>query len=146
MKRAVVLPRYSNTQEFQPPPGVTEAMVDSQTGQLADASCPTTVSEHFIAGSEPKQYCDQSGAAHAQSTPGSWLKNLFGKGADPAPQGAPPHPPGATSASQPPTSSEKPGQSNGDASNEESEKKKGFIDRIFGIFGSNKQPASSSKP
>ena len=151
MKRAVILPKYRNTQEFEPPPGVTEAVVDAQTGQLANSSCPTTVSEHFIAGSEPTQYCDQSGAAHAQSTPGSWLKNLFGKGADPsAPtQPAPPHgpnPPGAASTSPPAASAEKLGQTSGDASNEESEKKKGFFDRIFGIFGSNKQPASSSKP
>jgi penicillin-binding protein 1B len=145
MKRAVVLPKYRNTQEFEPPPGVTEAMIDPQTGQLADSSCPTTVSEHFIAGSEPTQYCDGNGAAHAQTTPGSWLKNLFGKGADSSPPAEPtPSPSRATGSS--PASSAKPGQSSADTPSEESEKKKGLLDRIFGIFGSNKQPASTSKP
>jgi penicillin-binding protein 1B len=151
MKRAVALPRYRNTQEFEPPPGITEAMVDSQTGQLANASCPSTVSEHFIAGSEPTQYCDQTSAAHAQETPGSWLKNLFGKGDPSAPvEPAAPHPPSphgaASPASHPPASSAKPEPSSGDASNEEPEKKKGFFDRLFGIFGDNKHPESSSKP
>jgi penicillin-binding protein 1B len=151
MKRAVALPRYRNTQEFEPPPGVTEAMVDSQTGQLANASCPSAVSEHFIAGSEPTQYCDQTSAVHAQATPGSWLKNLFGKG-DPPPPVAPaaPHPPSpsgtASPASHPPASSAKPEQSSGDASSQEPDKKKGFFDRLFGIFGDNKHPESSSKP
>ncbi|HXW61395.1 MAG TPA: PBP1A family penicillin-binding protein [Candidatus Acidoferrales bacterium] len=143
MKRAVVLPKYRNTQEFEPPPGVTEAIVDSRTGQLADSSCPTTVSEHFIAGSEPTQYCDATGAAHAPSTPGSWLRNLFSKGADSSGPGqpGPSHPPNSSE----PASSARPGQSNGDVSKEESEKKKGLLDRIFGIFEDNKQPAGTPK-
>jgi len=149
MKRAVVLPKYRNTQEFEPPPGITEAMIDPQTGQLADSSCPTTVSEHFIAGSEPTQYCDGNGAAHAQTTPGSWLKNLFSKGADPSAPAEPtsPHSPNLPNTTSPsPSSSAKPGQGSADAPSEEPEKKKGLLDRIFGIFESNKQPASTSKP
>jgi len=147
MKRAVLLPKYRNTQEFQPPPGVTEASIDPQTGQLANNACPTGVSEHFIAGSEPTQYCDGSGAT-AQSTPGSWLKSLFGKGENSAaaqpttpPSAGPPTP----SHTKPPYPAN-PGQSNGEASSPEPEKKKGFLGKIFGIFGGNKEPASSSKP
>jgi len=146
MKRAVLLPKYRNTQEFQPPPGVTEASIDPQTGQLANNACPTGVSEHFIAGSEPTQYCDGSGAT-AQSTPGSWLKSLFGKGENsaaaqptPPPSAGPPTP----SHTKPPYPAN-PGQSNGEASSPEPEKKKGFLGKIFGIFGGNKEPASSSK-
>jgi hypothetical protein len=34
----------------------------------------------------------------------------------------------------------------GTASTEQPEKKKGLLDRIFGIFGGSKQPADDSKP
>jgi penicillin-binding protein 1B len=148
MKRAVLLPKYRNTQEFQPPAGVTEVSIDPQTGQLADNACPTSVSEHFIAGSEPTQYCDGGGTA--QSTPGSWLKNLFGKGNTSAAVQPPAPPSGSSNATIPshakPASPANPEQSNGDPSNPEPEKKKGFLGKIFGIFGGNKEPASSSKP
>jgi penicillin-binding protein 1B len=148
MKRAVQLPKYRNTQEFQPPQGVTEVSIDPQTGQLADNACPTSVSEHFIAGSEPTQYCDGT-AGTAQSGPGSWLKTLFGKGnASTAAQ--PPPSTGSSSATTPshtkPAYPANPETTDGSASNLEPEKKKGFLGKIFGIFGGNKEPANGSKP
>jgi penicillin-binding protein 1B len=148
MKRAVELPKYRNTQDFQPPAGVTQVSIDPQTGQLANNACPTSVSEYFIVGSEPTQYCDGSGAT-AQSGPGSWLKNLFGKGeASAAVQPAPPQPPGSSEAApshNKPAYPANPGATSTDASNQESEKKKGVLGRIFGIFGGNKEPANDSK-
>jgi penicillin-binding protein 1B len=150
MKRAVLLPKYRNAQEFQPPPGVTEISIDPQTGQLANNTCPTTVTEHFIAGSEPTQYCDGS-AATAQSGPGAWLKNLFGKGeTSTGMQPAPSEPSGSSSAATPshakPAYPANPGQNASDPSSQEPEKKKGVLGRIFGIFGGNKEPANGSKP
>ena len=42
---------------FEPPSGVTFARIDSETGQLARASCPNAQSETFITGTEPRAFC-----------------------------------------------------------------------------------------
>jgi len=154
MKRAVTLPKYRNTQEFVPPPGITQSVIDPQTGQLATQSCPKTVSEYFIAGSEPTQYCEMHGGGPvAQSSQGSWLAHLFGKGGDssaqppPTTTDRPSGTPGSANVSQTkPAASTKSRSPEGETPAKEPEKKKGFLDRIFGIFEDNKQPASSSKP
>jgi penicillin-binding protein 1B len=129
MKRAVALPMYRRTEPFEPPPGIVAEMIDPQTGELATPSCPQTANEYFIAGSEPSQYCQLHGGQLAQSAPGSWLAHLFG-----GENSAPPPPPGA-----------KPGQNPTAQPSQEPEKKKGLLDRIFGIFGGSKQPANDSK-
>jgi penicillin-binding protein 1B len=143
MKRAVLLPQYRNTEDFEPPEGIDEATIDPQSGQLATSQCPKTVTAYFVAGSEPTQYCQlHGGAAVAQSGQGSWLTHLFGKGQDtPANPNQPPPPHPATS----PNSGDAT-QPNGDSSAQQPEKKKGFLGKIFGIFGNNKQPATDSKP
>lgn len=136
MKRAVLLPQYQNTQEFSPPPGVVEVSIDPESGQLATPSCPQTTEEYFVSGSEPTQYCDLHGGGQgALSQTGSWLSHLFGKAPAPA---APP-----TSAAAPPAPAANPAQT---APTPEEEKKKGLLDRVFGIFGGKKQPATSPKP
>jgi penicillin-binding protein 1B len=143
MKRAVELPAYRNTQEFEPPAGVIQEVIDPDSGQLATASCPKTAQEYFISGSEPGQYCQiHGGAEAAQSTPGSWLSHLFGRGSNP------PAPPAGTngqvSASNLPNRpGAKPGQpTTGDPNQPapQPEKKKGLLDKIFGIFGGSKKP------
>jgi penicillin-binding protein 1B len=150
MKRAVALPMYRNTQTFEAPPGIMEESIDPQTGQLATPSCPQTASEYFVSGSEPIQYCQLHGGAMAQSGQGSWLTHLFGKGEAP-PEASPP----ATAAgpSRAPNDARgkavpgaKPGEEPNAQPSEEQEKKKGLLDRIFGIFGGSKQPADKSKP
>jgi penicillin-binding protein 1B len=136
MKRAVQLPMYSHTQPFEPPAGIVQDMIDPQSGQLATATCPQTADEYFIQGTEPTQYCQLHGGQLAQSPGNSWLSHLFGKGDNP-PQ---PAPPGAKPAQ---------GQNPGDPSSQQTdqgEKKKGLLDKIFGIFGGSKQPADGSKP
>jgi penicillin-binding protein 1B len=155
MKRAVALPEYSNTQEFEPAPGVIAETIDPQTGQLATPSCPQNEQEYFVAGSEPTLYCELHGGGHfASSSPGSWLAHLFGRPANapPAPPGAS-HPPASASNTVSPADKSrakaKPGQlpaTPGTPPAEEPEKKKGFLDRVFGIFGSSKKPAENQKP
>jgi penicillin-binding protein 1B len=154
MKRAVALPAYSKTEQFAAPEGLVEEAIDPQTGKIANASCPQAEQEYFIYGSEPTQFCDMhgSGAGHlAQTPPVSWLAHLFGK------QGNPP-PPVTTSpnsAANPSNPSGKPrvkgstGDSTeaaNDPATKEPEKKKGLLDKIFGIFGNSKKPADSPKP
>jgi penicillin-binding protein 1B len=154
MKRAVDMPMYRNTQTFEPPAGIMEETVDPQSGELATPTCPQTANEYFIAGSEPTQYCQLHGGQSAQNGQG-WLSHLFGKGEASA---TPPPPtvntsgePLGASPNQHPKSAQaaKPGQTPGEAQNpsaEEPEKKKGLLDRIFGIFGGSKQPEDNSKP
>ena len=145
MKRAVELPRYHNTQDFDPPPGLVEETIDPRSGELATASCPDRVNEYFIAGSEPTQYCELHGGRVAQA-PGTWLSHLFGKDTNPPPPPASNFGPTASNPASPANKNHakavpppKPGEA-------EPEKKKGLLDKIFGIFGSSKKPADSTKP
>jgi penicillin-binding protein 1B len=44
--------------QFQAPEGVTWAEIDRDTGKLALPGCPRTMSESFISGTEPGDYCE----------------------------------------------------------------------------------------
>jgi penicillin-binding protein 1B len=141
MKRAMALPQYKMTEDFDPPPGVIAEMIDPKSGELANSSCPQSVQEYFIAGSEPTDVCGQ-----LATSPSNWLSHLFGKGSNPPP---PPNA-AANQPGQPPKPGAKPGAP-GDSqepapATPDSEKKKGLLDKIFGIFGSSKKPADSQKP
>jgi penicillin-binding protein 1B len=146
MKRAVKLPAYVNTEEFDPPPGVIQEAIDPRTGELATTTCPQSEQEYFIAGTEPTQYCGESDGHLAQSNQGSWLAHLFGKG---SPQ-PPPAPNSSLSPSNnsnaPKSKSKNQPSTNASTPTEEPEKKKGVLDKIFGIFGGSKKPADSPKP
>ena len=157
MKRAVALPLYRNTMDFDPPAGIVQESVDPQSGQLATPSCPEVAQEYFIQGSEPTQYCDlHGGGQNAQSGGGGgWLAHLFGKDQPAPPQAAvntTGQPLGAGQSQRPKTGqAAKGGQRPADTDSQtaqEPEKKKGLLDRIFGIFGGSKQPSdnSNSKP
>jgi penicillin-binding protein 1B len=137
MNRAVVLPQYKMTEDFDPPPGVLQETIDPQSGQLATSSCPQTVQEYFVSGSEPTQMCELHGGGHFASAPANWLAHLFGKdnnNPSPPPPNSAANPPNGANPQQPP------------ASDDESQKKKGLLGKIFGIFGSSKKPADSQKP
>jgi len=134
MKRAVALPTYANAQPFAPPAGVVQVAIDPESGQLASPSCPQTTNEYFISGTEPTEYCGQL----AGSPSSTWLSHLFG-GASHSP--APPPPSGPPRAPAPP-----PVDAGQPAQPAPPEQKKGFLDRVFGIFGGSKKPADNSKP
>jgi len=57
MKRAVMLPAFSNTQEFERPEGVVSVAIDPESQMLASPECPVTRQEVFIAGTEPTEVC-----------------------------------------------------------------------------------------
>jgi membrane carboxypeptidase/penicillin-binding protein len=40
------------------PDGVTFAVIDRDTGKLAMPGCPHTITESFLAGTEPTEYCE----------------------------------------------------------------------------------------
>ena len=54
MRRAVRLPRYADTQEFEPPEGVVRVWLDNTTGRPADPGNPDGYYAAFLAGTEPK--------------------------------------------------------------------------------------------
>jgi penicillin-binding protein 1B len=154
MKRAVQLPQYRNTQQFAPPAGIVEAMIDPQSGQLATPSCPQTQEEYFVAGTEPTQYCQLHGGGVSQSAPVSWLAHLFGKGPKPpapsAQSNATPNSAASNAAnqanaeSQPQAGPQSP--QNDSQQQGKQEKKKGIFGKIFGIFGGDdKQSSGKSK-
>ena len=44
--------------EFKVPEGITFAQIDRSTGKLAVPGCPSTITESFLAGTEPTEYCE----------------------------------------------------------------------------------------
>lgn len=159
MKRAADIPAYHDMQDFVAPAGVVSVSVDPESGDVATPNCPTNRPEVFLAGTEPTQFCPLHGThTIADVPPVSWLSHLFGKQNPPAPAGAgaqpnaganPNAPPGAVTppGTNPPNSAQPP---NGTAPGQAQpgaapapEKKKGLLDKIFGIFGSknDKKPA-----
>ncbi|MGH9141993.1 MAG: penicillin-binding transpeptidase domain-containing protein, partial [Vicinamibacterales bacterium] len=43
---------------FAVPEGIAFADIDAQTGKLATPACPKVISESFIAGTEPREFCE----------------------------------------------------------------------------------------
>jgi penicillin-binding protein 1B len=124
MKRAMLLPQYSNASQFAQPSGVVTVSLDKTTNLLATASCPEDYNSAFVAGSEPKETCD-----HAEQR--TILQKIFGG----APAVLPPVnqpgrviPPGQPRpvAGQAETAQDQPPPG---------EKKRGFWGKVVGIFG-----------
>ncbi|MGO9776429.1 MAG: transglycosylase domain-containing protein [Terracidiphilus sp.] len=75
MKRAVLLPQYSDTNEFTAPEGVDIVSIDSVSNLLSDASCPAaSINVAFLAGTAPLETCDHP-AEHR-----NLLQKIFGLG------------------------------------------------------------------
>jgi penicillin-binding protein 1B len=123
MKRAAALPQYSDMHIFTQPSGVVDVQLDKATNRLATPSCPETYTAAFVAGTEPRETCDQSGV-------GGFFSHLLGLGDKPLP----PPPPGAQASSD--------GQTSADGD----KKKKGFFGKIVGIFKDDKSSSKPSKP
>src|SRR5215472_1582640 len=58
MKKAVQLPQYSDTKEFNPPAGVDLVNLDKNTNLLPDGACPETYTAAFLEGTAPTNTCD----------------------------------------------------------------------------------------
>ncbi len=70
MKRALKHPRYADPKPFPAPPGITSALIDPETGELATPACTGMRNEVFIAGTEPQDYCPlHAGAPLMASSP-----------------------------------------------------------------------------
>jgi penicillin-binding protein 1B len=58
MKKAVLLPQYSDTHEWSPPSGIEIVPIDKVTNLLSDAVCPDSYEAAFLAGTAPTDTCD----------------------------------------------------------------------------------------
>ncbi len=125
MKRAAKLPQYANMKNFSAPSGVVEVTLDKVTNRLATASCPQTYTVAFIAGTEPKETCDQAAGDHR-----GIFSKIFGLG---SPAVAPP-PPNTNGVVEPEAGAAAVQGANGQPvpGQPQPKKKRGFFSRIFG--------------
>jgi penicillin-binding protein 1B len=142
MTRAMALPGYRDAQPFAPPEGVTTVRLDPATLRPATFDDGTAREEVFIAGTEPPELFGLPG----DRTP--WWSRIFGGGggeaAIPAPEGAV-----APSADRRLPPGRIPAGAGGEpapaAKTGPAEKKKGFFERVFGIFGGRKDRQREGK-
>jgi penicillin-binding protein 1B len=73
MRQAVLLPQYSDTNEFTPPEGVQIVTLDKATNLLADGACPDDYTAAFLDGTAPTDTCDRRGLG------GDDHRNIFQK-------------------------------------------------------------------
>jgi penicillin-binding protein 1B len=64
MKKAIKLPEYRDAHEFPQPPGVVDVRIDKVTNRLSTPACPQAVTVAFIAGTEPRDTCEQQPGDH----------------------------------------------------------------------------------
>jgi penicillin-binding protein 1B len=74
MKKAVLLPQYSDTHEFIAPEGVDIVKIDKASNLLSDESCPDGFEAAFLDGTAPTETCDHP-ADHR-----NLLQKIFGVG------------------------------------------------------------------
>lgn len=74
MKRALA---GEPNRPFPIPDGITFADIDQDTGMLAMPACPHVIREAFLAGTEPRQYCNVHGGHHRLSALLERLGRLF---------------------------------------------------------------------
>jgi penicillin-binding protein 1B len=122
MKKAAALPEYSDMKPFAQPSGVVDVQLDKATNRLATPACPDDYVSAFVAGTEPRETCDQGGGV------AGFFSRIFGGGQKVLP---------------PPTQAVN-GQEGTPA--QDPKKKKGFFGKIAGIFKDDKSPAPVSRP
>ncbi|MDQ2841530.1 MAG: PBP1A family penicillin-binding protein [Acidobacteriota bacterium] len=57
MKRAHKHRAYRDVSQFDVPDGVVSALIDGDTGQLATSACPRVITEYYLLGTQPVQFC-----------------------------------------------------------------------------------------
>jgi penicillin-binding protein 1B len=74
MKKAVLLPQYSDTHGFAPPDGVEVVPIDRASNLLSDVTCPDSYDAAFLDGTAPKETCDHPADKR------NLLQKIFGLG------------------------------------------------------------------
>jgi len=140
MKKAVILPQYSDVRSFTQPTGVVDVQLDKATNLLSTPSCPDSYSAAFVTGTEPTTTCEQSSGGVK-----GFFSRIFGLGGDRALP-----PPGSASSTTASPGSNKATAAQGDAGSgseaPEPKKKKGFFGKIGSIFKDDKPSNSVPQP
>lgn len=126
MKRAHKHRAYRDVTDFEVPEGVVSAQIDPESGVLATSACPQVVTDYYLLGTQPVQFCplhqggsteiagwETSSPPQSQST----LPNV------PGPSTSLPPPPGTDTSTQPPK-------------DKQDQQKRGVFDRLKDIFHS----------
>jgi penicillin-binding protein 1B len=121
MKRAHKHRAYSNVTPFDVPAGVVSAQIDADTGLLATSLCPKTITEYYLLGTQPTQFCPLH--------PGGATEIA---GWDTPALTAPPPPAGQPAVAQTDQPESAPAV-NGEKDTA-AQKKKGLFDKLKGIF------------
>ena len=74
MKKAVLLPQYSDTNQFTPPDGVQLVKIDKASNLLSDETCPDSFDAAFLDGTAPIVTCDHPADKR------NFLQKIFGLG------------------------------------------------------------------
>jgi penicillin-binding protein 1B len=121
MKRAHKHREYRDVSDFEIPEGVVSAQIDPESGALATSACPQVVTDYYLLGTQPVQFCPlhQGGSTEIAgwetgSQTQSTLPNI------PAPSTSLPPPPG-TDGTQTPADRQNP-------------PKRGMFDKLKSIF------------
>jgi len=122
MKKASALPQYSGMKEFAQPTGVVDVQLDKATNRLATSTCPDDYVSAFVAGTEPRETCDQ------QAGVAGFFSRVFG----------------ANPKILPPSNSAQNGQAQDP--NADPQKKKSFFGKIAGIFKDDKSTPPPKPP
>ena len=143
MKRAVLLPQYSDTKDFNVPVGVSIVRLDKTTNLLADSACPVDYNAAFLDGTAPTDTCD-----HINGDQRNIFQKLFGLGKQPAPPALPGSPSPMVAAPQNPAANPTGPVTTADNSNQQQpKKKKGFFGKLFGAFkGDGNQNNNQNSP
>ncbi len=129
MKRAQKIPQFSNMTEFKQPDGVVDVRIDKATNRLSTPACPDAYAVAFIAGTEPRETCENSknifqkifGFMSPGGQPDASQVHVVSPGQTTQPAVQPGQQPGAVAQNnqQPP---------------KDEKKKKGFFGKIGGLF------------
>ena len=117
MKKAATLPAYADMKSFSQPTGVVDVQLDKATNRLATPTCPDDYEAAFVAGTEPRETCDQ------QNGVVGFFNRVFGGSKPVSPTLA----------------------ANGQQA-DDSKKKKGLFGKIAGIFKDDKSSTPPPKP
>jgi penicillin-binding protein 1B len=141
MQKAIKLPGYREVRQFTPPSGVVDVRIDKVTNRLSTPACPQAVNVAFIAGTEPRETCEQQ--------PGE-NRNFFQRllGIRPTAPSLPPPTQPVVVKRPPPSTSPPPhaqAQSSPPPPPQEEKKRKGVFGRIVGIFKGDDNGQSASE-
>ncbi|MGC2660894.1 MAG: PBP1A family penicillin-binding protein [Bryobacteraceae bacterium] len=120
---------YRNVSNFDVPEGVVSAQIDPESGLLATSACPHVQTEYYLLGTQPVQFCPLHQGGSTQIA--GWDAGSPAPSAIGAPTAAP-IPVGQQAAAAqnvPPAGTIDPNNPNGQQA-----KKKGFFDKLKGIF------------